>query len=215
MRSLPSRLVIDGAVRGAGSTIGFSLSGVASHFPALPPDHLTDVLSSDRHNVKPWFAGKLDVAPPVVDLMAQGFALAGGRLDALGGRMVAAIAYRRRAHVINLFAVAGAVKPQPPVTENVNGFNVRSGRLRACRFGRSATSMPPSLRSFLPNLTPLCKRAAKADGVFRPNGPWSPARLFHRSPRRIEPQSQWSDGQTHCRERCYDGSKFRVRRGSR
>jgi anti-sigma factor RsiW len=98
---------------------------VSAHLRSLQPDHLTDVRSNDRHNVKPWFAGKLGVAPPVIDLTAEGFELAGGRLDAIGGRLAAAIVYRRRNHIINLFAAPAAVKPQPPVTENVNGFNIR------------------------------------------------------------------------------------------
>jgi anti-sigma factor RsiW len=108
---------------------------VSAHLRSLQAGHLTDVISTDQHTVKPWFNGKLDVAPPVIDLTAQGFTLIGGRLDYIDARAIGAVVYRRRQHVINLF-VAQTASPEhrPPRTETMQGFNCRRWSNRGLNF---------------------------------------------------------------------------------
>jgi len=108
---------------------------VNAHLRSLQPGHLTDVLSTDQHTVKPWFNGKVDVAPPVIDLGAQGFTLVGGRLDYIDARPISAVVYRRRQHVINLFVAQTAdVERRPPRTHSLQGFNCRHWSNRGLDF---------------------------------------------------------------------------------
>lgn len=109
---------------------------IDAHARSLQPGHLTDVLSTDQHTVKPWFDGKLEFIPPVSDFSQQGFPLMGGRLDIVDGHNVAALVYSRRKHIINLFVwpyrgeeanLAGSASRQ--------GYNLlkwRSGDMEFC-----------------------------------------------------------------------------------
>jgi anti-sigma factor RsiW len=99
---------------------------VSAHLRSLQAGHLTDVISTDQHTVKPWFNGKLDVSPPVIDLTAQGFTLIGGRLDYVDARAIGAVVYKRRAHVINLFvAQTSSTERRAARIDTIQGFNIR------------------------------------------------------------------------------------------
>lgn len=108
---------------------------VSAHLRSLQAGHLTDVLSTDQHTVKPWFNGKLDVAPPVIDLTALGFTLIGGRLDYVDARPIGAVVYRRRQHIINLFvAQTASTDRRAARTDTIQGFNIRRWGERGLNF---------------------------------------------------------------------------------
>jgi anti-sigma factor RsiW len=98
---------------------------VSAHLRSLQTGRFTDVQSSDQHTVRPWFNDRLEVAPPVIDLTAQGFVLVGGRLDYIDNRPIATLVYKRRAHIINLFIVPGSAATREAKLEpQLQGFNV-------------------------------------------------------------------------------------------
>ena len=121
-----------GSFRGSGDEL-LAQEIVSNHVRSLLPggSHLTDVLSSDQHTVKPWFDGKVDFAPPVRDFASQDFPLYGGRLEYLNNRTVATLIYKRRLHYINLYIwPADQAESSTETTVQRQGYNLihwRSG----------------------------------------------------------------------------------------
>ena len=96
---------------------------VSDHVRALLVGPLTEVASSDRHTVKPWFQGRLDYAPPVYDFAPEGFPLLGGRVERVHGKAVSTLAYSRSRHIIDVF-VWPSDAPSPVAGSVHRGFNV-------------------------------------------------------------------------------------------
>jgi anti-sigma factor RsiW len=107
---------------------------VGAHIRSLMPAHLIDVESTDRHTVKPWFAGHADVSPVVADFTPQGYRLVGGRADYFDHQRAAAVVYQHGAHVINVFSWASGQGPLPGDATR-NGYHLacwQAGNLDYC-----------------------------------------------------------------------------------
>lgn len=98
---------------------------VDSHLRALMAPHPTDVVSSERHTVKPWFNGRIPQSPQVIDLTKEGFPLVGGRIDVIDAMPVATLVYGRRLHLISVSAVPAANSPQVlSPRKAIKGYNL-------------------------------------------------------------------------------------------
>jgi len=107
---------------------------VNAHVRSLLPDHLIDVVSTDRHTVKPWFAGHADVSPVVADFESQGYKLLGGRADYVDRQRAAVVVYRHGAHTINVFSWASDKLPAVQSATR-NGYHLefwKIGNLEYC-----------------------------------------------------------------------------------
>jgi anti-sigma factor RsiW len=107
---------------------------VNAHVRSLMPAHLIDVESSDRHTVKPWFAGHVDVSPVVTDFTDRGYKLIGGRADYFAHQRAAAVIYQHGAHIINVFSWSQDGK-RLPADATRNGYHLafwRAGNLDYC-----------------------------------------------------------------------------------
>jgi anti-sigma factor RsiW len=120
---------------------------VSSHVRSLIGEHLLDIPSTDQHNVKPWFNGKLDYAPDVRDFAPLGFPLIGGRVDYIDHRPIAALVYKRREHVINVFVwPSGSALPPPNAA---SGFNLAPWNKAGLNYCAISDLNPAELKQFV------------------------------------------------------------------
>jgi anti-sigma factor RsiW len=136
---------------------------VSAHIRSLQAGHLMDVATSDQHTVKPWFNGRVDVAPPVIDLTAESFTLLGGRLDYIDSEPVAAIVYQRRKHLINLFVAQHlGAKHARAVGESIQGYNVRHWSQDGLDFWAVSDLAGDELDEFVQKITSAVPRSSSA-----------------------------------------------------
>jgi anti-sigma factor RsiW len=103
-------------------------SVVDGHMRALLAGQVTNVASSDRHTVKPWFNGRLPQSPQVADLAQEGFPLVGGRIDVVDGTPVPTLVYGRRSHVISLMALPSSGFERESSRNSIKGYNLINWR---------------------------------------------------------------------------------------
>jgi len=124
-------IAVTGAPAPGGDDARLAAAAVDSHVHALMTDRVIAVASSDQHTVKPWFAGRVDVSPPVADFAAAGFPLLGGRVDYIDHRAAAVLVYRHRQHLIDVYVwpQAGAGSAGEATRNGYNAIRWNAGGL--------------------------------------------------------------------------------------
>lgn len=124
---------------------------VDAHVHSLTPGHMIAVVSTNRHTVKPWFAGRTDVSPVVVDFADQGYRLVGGRTDAIDRQRAAVVVYQHGAHFINVFSWK-SVRGEPPAATTRSGYHLafwKTGDLMYCAVSDAGWSELQGLEQLL------------------------------------------------------------------
>lgn len=121
---------------------------VAGYVRMAMSEHAVDVASSDRHTVKPWFAGRIDYSPPVHDLTSAGFPLVGGRIDVIDGRKVAVLIYRRNQHRIALTLWPAGGANEAPTVDQRDGFALTRWRRAGFDLHAVADITPSDMTKF-------------------------------------------------------------------
>lgn len=139
--------------RGPDAEPSHSDAVVSAHIRAMMAPHPADVLSSERHTVKPWFTGRIPEAPRVINLGKDGFPLVGGRVDVIDRQPAATLVYGRRAHLISLIAVAApGQNDTPPSRSATAGHNIVAWRENGVAYSAvsdlSATDLDNFVRLF-------------------------------------------------------------------
>jgi anti-sigma factor RsiW len=125
-------------------------AAVAAHSRGLISGQPVDVVSTDRHTVKPWLAGKVPLATTVVDLATDGYALSGGRVDVIGDVPLPTLVYRHREHFISLTELSrGSARVSSPTRETVNGHAVVTWSDNVRRYVAVSDMSPPELDDFV------------------------------------------------------------------
>ena len=127
---------------------------VSAHIRSLMPSHLIDVVSTDQHTVKPWFAGHADVSPVVANFAEHGYVLVGGRADYFERQRAAVVVYQHGSHVINVFSWAWDGQRVPNSTTR-NGYHLafwHSGNLLYCAVSDAGWSEITGLTALLQGL---------------------------------------------------------------
>ena len=128
---------------------------LSAHERSLMPDHLIDVVSTDKHTVKPWFSGHADVSPVVADFDDEGYKLIGGRADYFDHQRAAVVVYQHGAHVINVFSWAATNGAVPKDTTR-DGYHLafwKTGNLVYCAVSDTAWDELLGLVKLLQNLS--------------------------------------------------------------
>ena len=133
--AMAASLIVAVSIGWAGGTLTGRSGGsdsdemVATYMRVASSEHAVDVASTDRHTVKPWFAGRIDYSPPVHDLTSAGFPLEGGRLDVVNNRKISVLVYRHGQHrvALSLWPATEPGDTAPKVT-SYNGFSLAQWR---------------------------------------------------------------------------------------
>ena len=156
-RALAASMLVGALIAGSGT---FSLltyrprvivtdEVVASHIRALMAPQATDVLSSDRHTVKPWFDGKLTFAPEVMDLADKGFPLVGGRVDVVDFQPVPTLVYKLGKHLLSLTAIPGGRGGVGEHVATERGFHTIGWSSNGIRYVAVSDAVPDEIEAFV------------------------------------------------------------------